>query len=64
MWKDPIVEEARAAGRQLSAQAGEDVHVFFEHLRRAQQRYAARVVDKLEARPLPDADIPAASHGS
>lgn len=62
MWKDPIVEETRAAGQQLAAQAGGDLHAFFEHLRHAQQRYAARVVDRLESTSPPGADIPAASH--
>jgi len=45
MWKDPIVEEVRAAGRQLEAQANGDLHQYFERLRVAQRRYAERVID-------------------
>ncbi len=41
---DPIVFEARKAGRALEEQAGGDVHKFFEHLRDAQQQYPERVV--------------------
>jgi hypothetical protein len=63
-WKDPVVEETRAAGRQLAAQAGGDLHAFFEQLRHAQQRYAAPVVDRLAASAQPGAETPAVSHGS
>jgi hypothetical protein len=64
LWKDPIVEETRAAGQQLAAQAGGDRHRFFEHLRRAEQRYGTRVLDRLEATSPPRPGIPEASPGA
>lgn len=48
-WTDPIVEETRARGRQLATAAGNDMHAYFEHLRRVQEHYAARVVDRIES---------------
>ena len=49
LWTDPIVEETRARGRQLSGAAGNDMHAYFENLRRAQERYGTRVVDRIES---------------
>jgi hypothetical protein len=48
-WKDPIVEETRSRGQQLATEAGDDMHTYFENMRRAQERYAARVVDRIES---------------
>ena len=45
MYEDPIVAEVRKAGRVLAEQAGGDVHVFFQHLRNAQEQYRKRVVE-------------------
>jgi hypothetical protein len=44
MYEDPIVAEVRKAGQVLAEQAGGDVHVFFQHLRDAQEQYRKRVV--------------------
>jgi hypothetical protein len=57
-WKDPIVEDTRLAGRQLASETGDDVHAFFERLRRAQQRYAPRVVDGIEPQPASTSSNP------
>ena len=51
VWKDPIVEETRSKGQQLATEAGNDIHAYFEQLRRAQQRYAPRLVERLGAEP-------------
>ena len=44
MNPDPIVKEVREAGAVLAAQAGHDVHRFFENLRQAQKQYESRLV--------------------
>lgn len=46
MLVDPIVEEVRAAGAKLAAEAGYDVHRFFENLRKAEAKYGKRLVRK------------------
>lgn len=46
MLVDPIVEEVRAAGAKLAAEAGYDVHRFFENLRQAQAKYGKPLVNK------------------
>jgi hypothetical protein len=48
-WKDPIVEETRCRGQDLATEAGDDMHTFFENMRRAQERYAARVVHLIQS---------------
>jgi hypothetical protein len=48
-WKDPIVDETRSRGQQLATEAGDDMHTFFENMPRAQERYAARVVHRIES---------------
>jgi hypothetical protein len=45
MHEDPIIAEVRKAGQAMAEQAGGDVHVFFENLRSAQQRYRDRLAD-------------------
>ena len=44
MYDDPIVTEVRKAGQALAEQAGGDLHIFFQHLREAQQQYQKRLV--------------------
>lgn len=39
MNPDPIVKEVREAGAKLAAEAGHDVHRFFEKLREAEKKY-------------------------
>jgi len=39
MIPDPIVKEVREAGAKLAAEAGYDVHRFFERLRQAEKKY-------------------------
>ena len=43
---DPIVKEIREAGARLAAKAGNDVHRFFENLRKAGRRYGKPLVQK------------------
>jgi len=49
VWKDPVVEDVRAESRKLEAEAKGDLHIYFELLRRSQNRYAERVVVQLDA---------------
>ena len=44
MSLDPIVAEVRKAGAQLAAEAGNDVHRFFEKLRVVQATYTKKLV--------------------
>lgn len=39
MNPDPIVKEVREAGAKLAAEAGYDVHQFFENLREDERKY-------------------------
>jgi hypothetical protein len=41
---DPIVKEVREAGAKLAAEAGYDVHRFFERLRQAEKKYGKPLV--------------------
>jgi len=36
MWKDPIVEEVRKAGRKIERQAGGNLREFFQLLRKSE----------------------------
>ena len=46
MWKDPIVEEVRAAGEELARECGYDFHLLCERIReRERQQPPGRVVD-------------------
>jgi hypothetical protein len=38
MWKDPIVEEVREAGKKLSEKCGNDVHEFAKMIRLAEKK--------------------------
>ena len=44
MWEDPIVEETRAARAKLVAQAGGDIHAFFELIRELEKQDPEGVV--------------------
>ena len=44
MNPDPIVKEVREAGAKLAAEAGYDVHRFFERLRQAEKKYGKPLV--------------------
>ena len=46
MIYDPIVKEVREAGAKLAAEAGYDIHRFFENLRRDEKKYGKRLVRK------------------
>ena len=50
MWKDPVVEETHTVGQQLAS--------YFARLRRAQARYAIRVVERVESHPSPTSQNP------
>lgn len=52
-WTDPVVEEVREAGRRIEAEVGGDVHAYFERLRRTQEKYRDRLVNKIERGPKP-----------
>ena len=49
MSDDPIVEETRAARAEIVSECGEDVHTFFEYLRK-RERERGRDVVTLEPR--------------
>jgi len=44
MNPDPIVKEIREAGAKLAAKAGNDLHRFFENLRKAERGYGKPLV--------------------
>jgi hypothetical protein len=44
MNPDPIVKEVREAGAKLAAEAGNDIHRFFEKLRDAEKKYGKPLV--------------------
>jgi len=44
MSPDPIVREVREAGARLAAEAGNDMHRFFERLRAAEASYGKKLV--------------------
>jgi len=44
MNPDPIVKEVRKAGAKLAAEAGYDVHRFFENLRETEKEYEKRLI--------------------
>jgi len=46
MNPDPIVKEVREAGAKLAAEAGNDIHRFFENLRRVEKKYGKPLVCK------------------
>ena len=43
---DPIVKEVREAGAKMGADAGNDVHHFFENLRQAEKKYGKPLVQE------------------
>ncbi len=49
MNPDPIVKEVREAGAKLAAEAGYDVHRFFERLRQAEKKYGKPLVKEAPA---------------
>ncbi len=46
MWKDPIVEDVRKAGKELAKQANYNLHAFFENLRNNEKKHKFNVVSK------------------
>ena len=46
MWKDPIVEEVRAVRRDLLEEAGGDLHLLCEYLRKKEQEHKDRLVSR------------------
>ena len=46
MWKDPIVEEARSAGRKLAEQAGNNLHKLCEALRKSAEKRKRKLLRK------------------
>ncbi len=51
MNPDPIVKEVREAGAKLAAEAGYDVHRFFENLRKAEKEYRKRLIREPVTKP-------------
>lgn len=54
MWRDPIVEETRAARKEIVEECGEDVHAFFEYLRARERQHIEDVVTLDPNDPEPD----------
>ena len=52
MNPDPIVDEVRAAGAKLAAEAGNDVHRFFQNLQKAQKKYGKPLIGE----PVPSCE--------
>ena len=46
MWKDPIVEEVRAAREKIAAECGYDIRRILERGRRALKKWKGKVVTK------------------
>ena len=44
MWQDPIVEETRAARKEIVEECGEDIHAFFEFMRARERLHIEDVV--------------------
>ncbi len=47
MWRDPIVEQVRAAREQLAADMEFDLSAIFEKLRRDQQSHSQQLIHRL-----------------
>ena len=52
-WKDPIVEEVRAARRAIAAKAGNDLDELFRMLRESQAKRGVRAVSRPPKRVKP-----------
>ncbi len=48
MWKDPIVEEVRAARQKILERYGGDLAKYCDHLRQEQAKHPERYVTKVE----------------
>ena len=48
MLKDPIVQEVRKAGEELTKQADYDLHIFFQNLRNNEKKRNYKVVSRLK----------------
>jgi len=48
MWKDPIVQEVRKAGKELEKQANYDLHTFFQNLRNNENKRKPKIVSRLK----------------
>ena len=44
MWKDPIVQDVRKAGEELTKQANYNLHTFFQNLRDNEKKRNYKVV--------------------
>ncbi len=53
MWKDPVVEEVRAAGKRIVADAGNNLHTLCERLREAEKGHQKRVVARTPKKIVP-----------
>lgn len=59
MWEDPVVEETREWRRQITHQFGEDVHAFFEYIRKREKDHPGGVVTFPPNLPAPHLkDVP------
>lgn len=54
MLRDPIVEETRAARKEIVEECGEDIHAFFEHMRARERQHIEDVVTLAPNEPEPD----------
>ena len=48
MWKDPIVEEVRAARQKIAEQCGYDLHRILERDREVLKKWKGKVVTRKE----------------
>ena len=48
MWRDPIVQEVRKAGEALAKQSNNDLHTFFQNLRKNEKKRNCQVVSRAE----------------
>ncbi len=46
MYEDPIVKEVRDAGALLAKKSNYDIQKFFNNLRKSQEKYINRLVNK------------------
>jgi len=64
MWKDPIVEEVRAAGDRIARECGYDFHRFCEYFRKRERQYPPERIVDLSAREKRNrSKTKAAKHG-
>ena len=54
MWQDPIVQDIRKAGEELTKQANYNLHTFFQKLRNNEKQKNHTVISRLKKEKKPD----------